>query len=217
MRTTKSSDALSHKIRRQFITGLLATLPLAGTIYIFFWIFNFSEHFFGNLLRKYFGVYFIGIGVAGILLTIIIIWIIGIITSSYMGKKILNLQDVLFSKIPFLRIIFKTLKQLSHSIFDDKKKAFKYPVLVEIFNRNYYSIGFLTDDKGITVSSCKEKMYHVFVPTAPNPTSGFLILINQKGIKRLNISVEEAFKTIVTAGIIHSDKYKIKREDNNGR
>ncbi|MBN1696357.1 MAG: DUF502 domain-containing protein [Spirochaetales bacterium] len=198
-------------MRQQFISGLIATIPVSGTIFIFYLIFNLSEQMFGHLLTEYFGIYFIGVGVTGLILTMIVIWLIGIITSSYVGKKIMDFQEFLFLKIPFLNSIFRTLKQLSHGIFDNDKKSFKYPVLVEIFNRHCYSIGFVTGKKSVRVGSEKNKVYHVFVPTAPNPTSGFLILTSREKLKRLNMTIEEAFKTIVTAGIVHKNKYRLKK------
>ncbi|MBN2737565.1 MAG: DUF502 domain-containing protein [Spirochaetales bacterium] len=199
----KANEKLRHKLRRQFTTGFLALVPISVSLFIIWWMFDKIDSLIGKPIKEIFGFYFNGMG---IVLLVLIIWLVGVITSGYFGSKLMQLQDKIVTKIPVLRTIFKTLSQLSHSVVNNKG-SFSQAVLVEVFNKGYYSIGFVTN-KGEFKVKGKDKLIHVFVPTAPNPTSGFLMLISEDKLIKLDISVEEAFKSVVSAGMVAPEQYK---------
>lgn len=195
---------IGHKLKTHFSAGLIAIVPISVSIYLFWWLFKFLDQLFGKYLVKYVGEYIYGVGFIAL---IIIIWLSGFITTSYIGTKLLHFGESILHRIPVLNVIFKTTKEISQRILDKQKKKFKQAVLVEIFNKKTLSIGFITSDEPITVKTIKPKMVHVFVPTAPNPTSGFLILIEEQKVLKLDIPIEEAFKSIVSAGMVYPEKY----------
>ena len=174
-------------------------------IFILYQVFILLDNIIGRYFKQFFGFYYFGIGIA---LLLFIIWFAGLITSSYIGSKLVHFQDFIITKIPVLGTIFKTIKQVSNSVLSDTKGSFSQVVMLEVFHKGYYSIGFITNDKQVLIGENKSGFVHVYVPTSPNPTSGFIMLVEKKKLKMLNISLEEAFKVVISAGMVIPKKYK---------
>ncbi len=196
---------IGHKLKTQFTAGIIAIVPITVSIYLFWWLFKYLDNVFGKYLEKYIGRYIYGIGLIALIL---IIWLAGFIMSSYLGRKLMKFGENILHRIPVLNVIFKTTKEISQRILDNQIKNFKQAVILEVFNNKYHSIGFITSDESVYVGKTKTKMVHVFIPTAPNPTSGFLILVEEQKIQKLDMPIEEAFKAIVSAGMIYPGEYK---------
>jgi uncharacterized membrane protein len=193
------------KLKAHFTTGLLAMVPLTISLYLLWWIFSQIDSIIGGPLSEYLDRYYLGIGFVILLL---MIWLVGFVTSSFIGKKLFNLNKRVVSRIPILGTVFKTISQISSGILDVKKRAFKEAVLVELFGDGKYSIGFLTSSVPTPVKGHREKLLHVFIPTAPNPTSGYLMLVEERRITKLEMPFEDAFKSIVSAGMVVPAAYE---------
>ncbi len=195
------------KLERFLIEGLIFIIPITITIWVFYYFFKLFYGFF------HFGIYFIpieirqlpfvkiGVTILVFLLVLLFLIIIGMVMNSFFGKIINSLFDKLFSIIPIFKTFYTSLKQLSSLIFKEKKTEFSSVVLVEFPIKGNYSIGFITSkiDKSIISEDGKE-YYSVFVPTSPNPTSGFTILVEKEKVKKIDMSVEEAIKFVVFVG-----------------
>jgi uncharacterized membrane protein len=158
------------------------------------------------LPETYINIYIPGLG---LILVVIIILIVGLLTKSIIGGKIVRLGEHIVDRIPIVRIIYTGVKQLLEAFFMQKKDAFKRVALLEYPRRGIYVIGFITgESKGEVQTKTNKKMINVFVPTTPNPTSGFYILIPEDELTILNMTVEDAFKLIISGGIFTPPEVK---------
>ena len=133
------------------------------------------------------------------LITLIFIYLFGFLTNKFIGKRVILWFDKLISKIPVAKSIYKTIKQLTNSIADSNANAFQKVVLIEYPKNNIWTIAMVTgESKDIN----KEEYYHLFLPTTPNPTSGFMLIINKKNVIESKMSVEEGLKTIISGGMV---------------
>jgi len=189
--------SLLIKIRNYFITGLVVTLPLVATIYIVWILYNFLESHLRPIYQKLLGFYIPG---SAIVLTFLAILIVGIFAKVTVGEKIILTFEKYLARVPFINDIYLTVKQASSILFL-KKSEFKTVVLVEFPRKGIYVIGLTTAE---AIKEIKEKtggeFIHVFIPTTPVPTSGYLIIARKDELIPLDISVEEALKLIITGG-----------------
>ncbi len=193
------------RIRRTFISGLLAILPLGITVYIVWLFYNLLDRLvgyntpFGKLVRENLGVWVPGLG---IYLTLIIIFVIGLFVRNYVGGRLYTyLEKVIFST-PFIRKMYSTSKQIIDAAFNKDTSSFKKVVLVEYPRRDMYSIGFLTKEEvGRIQNSIGEKSVAIFLFTAPNPLSGWMLIVPEKDLLYLDMSVEEAFRMVISMGV----------------
>jgi uncharacterized membrane protein len=197
MSEKKKSFAL--KLRNYFFTGVVVLVPIGFTLYLSKFLINLSTELvpIGLNPNTYLPYSIPGIE---ILLTIIFITIVGGLSLSFLGKKILQLVDELFKKIPILRTIYSAIGQMTES-FRNQKSNKKSVVLVEYPRKGSWAVGFATkENSGEIQSKTNVNLVNVFVPTTPNPTSGFLIMFPKEDLIYLDMSFEEASKFIVSAG-----------------
>ena len=193
----KKSFAL--KIRNFFFTGVIVLIPIGFTLYLSKFLINFSTKLVpaGLNPNTYLPYSIIGIE---IILTITFITIIGGLSLSFIGKKFLQLVDDLFKRIPFLRTIYSAIGQMTDS-FREQEGNKKSVVLVEYPRKGSWVVGFATkENTGEIKTKTKLNLVNVFVPTTPNPTSGFLLMIPKEELVYLDMTFEEASKFIVSAG-----------------
>lgn len=198
-------------IEQKFLAGLLVIIPLVLSIVIIYFLFVQFDSILGHIIRKYLGTHYIqGIG---FILLIIIIWGVGLATTNYFGKQIVRFYESLIQKIPIINSIFSALKQLSGNLLSGKSKSFKEVVRVNFPFYGVSAIGFITSSETAIMEKRgkKTELVHVFVPTAPNPTSGFIILVPAENVEPLDISIEDGLKTVISMGVIHPLSYKITR------
>ena len=181
-----------NNLKRAFIAGLIFIIPISLSVWILFKTIVFFENILGAFLKKNMPVFYTpGIG---IFLLILLILFIGFLADNLLGKKILSIFEKVFETIPLLNKIYIFIKGISQSIFQGKTNIFKEPVVIEFFTGTY-TLGFIT---GI---SYMPGYISVFVPTVPNISTGFYLMVPEHKIEKLNISVEEALQTIVSMGI----------------
>ena len=192
-------------LKNIFITGIIAIIPVGVTLYIFFFLINMMDKLLNIIPPRFHPdqVFPFHIPGLGIVFTIILILIVGIIVQSYIGKQFVNLGEWIVSKIPFVNGIYNAVKKLVESILGDKGQSFKKVVLIEYPRKGLYSVAFVT---GMSEGEIQEKTVgrsvNLFVPTTPNPTSGFYIMIPESDVIDLDMTVEEAFTVIISGGMI---------------
>jgi len=190
---------LTLKLRNYFFTGIIVLVPIGFTLYLSKFIFNLSSSFLPTKINPN---SYLSINVPGleIIITIIFITLVGFISLSFLGKKFLELIDMLFKKIPLLGAFWSALKQMSQSFKDSSNKN-KNVVLVEYPRKGVWAVGFATkENEGEIKKKTNKNLINVFVPTTPNPTSGFLIMFEKNDVIYLDMSFEEASKFVVSAG-----------------
>ena len=187
------------RLRNYFLTGIVVLVPIGITLYLTKFLISISS----NLIPKEINPNnYLPFSIPGleILLSVIIITIIGGLSLSFIGRKILQVVNDLFKRIPILRTIYSAIGQMAQTIVP-KKKSKKSVVLVEYPRKGSWAVGFATkDNKGEISKKTKKTLVNVFVPTTPNPTSGFLLMFPKEEIVYLDMSFEEASKFIVSAG-----------------
>ena len=135
----------------------------------------------------------------GIILTIILIYILGVLVTNFLGKKIFNFGEKVVKKVPVVNIIYSTLKQITDTFTKGSKDTFKGAIYIEYPRRGIWTMAFIS---GESISQKGIPYYHVFVPTTPNPTSGFFLLIPQADSIKTDMSVEDGLKTIISGGLL---------------
>ncbi len=195
--TKKKSIALV--IRNYFITGVVVLIPIGFTLYLTKFLIGLSSNIIPqNINPNNYLPY--AIPVLEIIISILLITIVGGLSLSFLGKKILKLIDDLFKKIPFLRTIYSAILQMTET-FSKKDNDKKSVVLIEYPRKGVWAVGFATkENTGEMAIKTKQKLINVFVPTTPNPTSGFLLMFPIDEVIYLNMTFEEASKFIVSAG-----------------
>ena len=191
--------SLALKLRNYFITGIVVLIPIGFTLYLSRFLINISTKLVPAGLNPN---NYITYAIPGIeiLLTIIFITIVGGLSLSFLGKKILQIVDNLFKRIPILRTIYSAIVQLTDS-FRNQEGSKKSVVLVEYPRKGSWAVGFATkENKGELKDKTNKELINVFVPTTPNPTSGFLLMFPKEDVIYLDMSFEEASKFIVSAG-----------------
>ena len=195
--------SLSLTLRNYFITGVVVLIPIGFTLYLSKILIGISSNLIPNNINPNSYLPFNIPGVE-IFISIMLITIVGGLSLSFFGRRILKLIDDLFKRIPFLRTVYSAVVQMTETFSkngDDKKSV----VLVEYPRKGVWAVGFATkENTGEMAEKTNKKLINVFVPTTPNPTSGFLLMFPIEDVVYLNMSFEEASKFIVSAGT--SDK-----------
>ena len=199
MKKNKKKNSFLSSIRNYFFTGVIVLIPIAFTLYLTTFIIKISA----NIVPKEINPNnYLPFSVPGleIIISLIIITLIGGLSLSFIGKRILTFINELFKKIPILRTIFSAISQMTES-FTQSKSNKKSVVLIEYPRKGTWAVGFATkENKGDIKKKTKRNLINVFVPTTPNPTSGFLLMFPKEDVIFLDISFEEASKFIVSAG-----------------
>ena len=199
--------------RANFFTGLAVVLPSAISIAVVLWLFGTIANITDKLLFlvppewKYVNGQAGAIrwywSVVAFLLAITVISLIGRLTRHFIGRKLIELFDGWMLRIPLLNKIYGAIKQVNEAFSSNKDSSFRQVVLVEFPKQGTYSVGFITGDQNQEIQArTQEKIVSVFVPTTPNPTSGFLILVPENSVTKLNMSVADGIKFIISLGAV---------------
>ncbi len=193
------------KFRNAFVAGLLVLVPLYATIDLFRWLVNSVE----RSVRDYLPLNFLPFDFRGLglLISILVILIAGVVTQNIIGRSFLNWMDGWVARIPLVGGIYKAIKKFLETVFDPKEDKFKGVVLVQFPREGVYSIGFRTGNPDPKLAKhLKEPMVNVFVPCTPNPTSGFYLLVKESELVPLSLSVQEAFRIVISMGLVTSEE-----------
>ena len=195
----KKRISIAAKLRNYFITGIVVLVPIGITLYLTKFFITISSKLIPAEINpnNYLPILIPGLE---IVLAVIFITLIGYLSLSFIGKKILQLFNDLLKRIPILRTIYSAIGQMAETLAP-KAKSKKSVVLVEYPRKGSWAVGFATkDNKGEISKKTNQKLINVFVPTTPNPTSGFLLMFPKEDLIYLDMNFEEASKFIVSAG-----------------
>ena len=204
----------NRRLRNIFLTGFLITLPIAITIFILTFLFKSLD-----TLSPVFTHWLILLGAPipegyripflGVVMTFVIVFLVGAVTTNIFGKKILHLWEKFIERIPFVRRIYKGTKQVVSSFATMDTKSFTKVVLIEFPRKGAHAIGFVTGKtRGEIKHITSDNHLKIFVPTTPNPTSGFIIFAEPTEFIELDMSIEEGIKFVISGGIVSPEQIK---------
>ena len=199
MAKNKPKKSLLSSLRNNFIAGVVVLIPIGITLYLTIFIINISSKLIPKEINPN---HYLPYNIPGleILIAVLLITIIGWISLSFIGKRLFNLFESLLNKIPIIRTIYSAVEQLIET-FTKSKSDKKTVVLIEYPRKGVYAVGFATkENTGEIKNKAGKELINVFVPTTPNPTSGFLLMFPKDEVIYLDLSFEEASKFIVSAG-----------------
>jgi uncharacterized membrane protein len=201
---------LTNLLRRWLIAGILIWLPLGATLLVLRFVIGLLDTsllLIPSAIRP-------DIPGLGILLSVILVLGTGAIAANYVGRRLLVWTEAMLGRIPLVRTIYGGIKKLAETVLSDKSVSFRQAVLIEYPRKGVWSIAFIT---GSPIGEVQEKtrttVLTCFVPTTPNPTSGFILLVPESEILRLDMSVEEAMRLVISLGVVTPDEVKRKRAE----
>jgi uncharacterized membrane protein len=205
-RIFKISRIFHLKLKSYFLTGLLVLVPITLTLLVVRWLVRLMDNLLKSVLpmalrpEQIFGISVPGIGLVA---TLLLILLVGVLTANIFGRSLVNFTEKLVDRIPFVKGIYTLFKQVSDTILNRDRGAFSKVVLIEYPRRGIWAVAFVT---GVTQGEAQliteKKLINIFVPTTPNPTSGFYILVAEDDMIELSMTVEEAFKLIISGGMV---------------
>ena len=188
-------NSITKYFKSKLFAGIATLLPLYLTFFVIKFLFNTLEEISGPLLKKL----HIDIPGLGIILTVILVYILGILVTNFLGRKIFAIGEKIVKKVPIVNIIYTTLKQITDTFTKGSTEAFEGAVYIQYPRKGLWTMAFIS---GESKTSQGEAFYHLFVPTTPNPTSGFFLMIPQKDTISTGMSVEKGLKTIISGGLL---------------
>ena len=204
MAITEKKRSIFARIRNYFIAGVVVLIPIGVTVYLTIFLVSISSKILPNEINPN---HYLPYNIPGleIIISVILITLIGWLSLSFIGKRLLNLFNNILKRIPILRTIYSALGQMTET-FTKTDKEKKNVVLVEYPRKGSWAVGFATKENSGEISDkTKRKLINVFVPTTPNPTSGFLLMFPKEDVIYLDLTFEEASKFIVSAGTSNPD------------
>jgi uncharacterized membrane protein len=202
------------RLRNYFISGLLFWIPLALSVIVM----KFFLELVNNLIpQKYLPETLFNLDTtipgSGIILVLLVILITGVMVTNILGRKLVALWEKVLNKIPGFRNVYNVLKKVSDTVFNTSTESFRKAFLIQYPSKGIWVIAFQSGDyRGEAKSIIGEEIMNLFVPTTPNPTSGFFVMMAKKDAFELDMSVEEAFKLVISAGVVTPNSVKIKDE-----
>ncbi len=187
-------ESIGKKIRGQFMTGLLIIVPLGATILILIWIFNSIDNILQPVIRRVWGGDIVGVGCA---VTIVLIYLTGVVGRNVIGGRIFSYFDKLLGRVPVFKLLYRGIRQILTSFSVPDNTGFMQVVLVDFPHKGMKAIAFITNE---VIGQDGKRSYSVLIPNSPNPTSGFMEIVKEEDIIRTQISVDEAIKMIISAG-----------------
>ena len=198
------------RVRNYFLTGLIVTAPVGITIALALWVINWIDSKIVPLIpqgynpqlffQDYVGIHIPGIGLVVVLVGLTLI---GFVAAGLVGRVMVRTGETLLNRMPIIRSVYGALKQIFETVLRSSSRSFREVALIEYPRRGIWAIGFITTKTtGEVQNDIAEDVVNVFLPTTPNPTSGFLLFVPRKDLIVLDMSVEEAIKMIVSAGIV---------------
>jgi uncharacterized membrane protein len=200
---------IGARFRRTFLTGILVITPLAVTLWILYGVFVKADGLLGEVITQVLGRPVPGLG---ILLLVILVMVTGIFARNFVGRRLIRWGNLILYRIPLFNRIYIALKQIFEVFLGERKTVFQRVVLFEYPRPGIYAIGFVTSkSEGEIQLRTEQKVINVFLPTTPNPTSGFLLFIPEEDIIPLDMSVEEGIKLVISGGAVTPDYHSGER------
>ena len=189
-----SRKQVGKKLRAQFITGILIIVPIGAAILILRWLFFSIDNILQPVAESLLGYTIPGLGLG---ITVVLIYLAGVVATNVIGRRLIRYGESLLARVPLFRYLYTGIKQILQSFATPGEGGFLQVVLVEFPKKGMRAIGFVTSESRVESG---EKLLSVFIPTSPNPTSGYLEIVRENDVIRTNISVDDALKMVLSAG-----------------
>ena len=198
---------LTRRLRTYFLTGLVVAAPIAISISVAFWFIQSVDSWFSPFIPNSLKDSTYSLPGLGVLASLVILTGLGALTANIFGKTILQFGENLLDRVPVIRNIYSALKQIFETVATQSNQNFKGVVLFEYPRKDIWALGFVTTDaKGEIAEKKGDNLLCIFAPTTPNPTSGYLLFVPKEDTIKMDMSVEEAAKLIISAGIVIPEK-----------
>jgi uncharacterized membrane protein len=188
---------LRDSFKKYFITGLLVIIPIWATYYVLSGLLGVIDNMLGDLPGYLLGLKFPGLGIITLVLFVLLV---GLLSANYIGKNVVRYSDTLMHRVPLVRGVYSTMKKIMDTF--SMKHNFHGVALIEYPRKGCYSVGFMTGEVRGESIGLEGRFITVFVPTTPNPTAGFLLVLPEAEVKRLDMTVEQGMKFIVSIGLV---------------
>jgi uncharacterized membrane protein len=189
-----SRKQVGKKLRAQFITGILIIVPIVAAILILRWLFFTIDNMLQPVAESLLGYTIPGLG---LVIIVVLIYLAGVIATNVIGRRLIRYGDSLLARVPLFRYLYTGIKQILQSFATTREGGFLQVVLVEFPKKGMRAIGFVTSESRVESG---EKLLNVFIPTSPNPTSGYLEIVRENDIIKTNISIDDALKMVLSVG-----------------
>ena len=218
----KNSDEAPHGtkagwVKRNLLAGLAVVTPLFIPLWVFWIVVNFLDKLLVSFIPEAFHLHAMlsrltGIDISfqlpglGLIVTLILLLVMGVMARNIIGRSLLYMGEGILNAIPGVRTVYRAVKQITETITTQNSNAFRRVVMVEYPRTGVWSVAFVSDDaKGQIQATSDKKLLNIFIPTTPNPTSGFLLFVPEEDTIPLDMSVEEALKLVISAGLVTPD------------
>ena len=191
--------------KKNIFTGLIVLIPLVLTLWVIYSLAHFLDQVVLFLPYEYQPNQLVGFNIpgVGVILTIASIFLVGLIANNFFGKRFISLYEIILDKLPFVKSIYGGIKQVSDTLFSNNSNAFSKAVLIEFPDAKNYTFAFITGETDERISKIlKGKYVNVYVPTTPNPTSGYTLMVQRNKIKEIDVSVDQALKYVISMGVV---------------
>ncbi|NOZ12792.1 MAG: DUF502 domain-containing protein [Acidobacteria bacterium] len=206
-----------RKLKTIFFTGILVITPALVSLLVIYYIFDKIDGILSPIIHRSLALYAPELSIPGPLISIVsvflivlIIFIVGLFAGNYIGKKVFSLLDALLSKTPIVKGVYLAVKQFMNAFKISSSERFHKVVALEYPKDGMWVIGFVTSDVGPSKTSVitqnKEPLLNVFIPTTPNPTSGYLVMVSPEKVRELDMTIEQGVKFVVSAGVVQHDR-----------
>jgi len=210
----KKSSKNGGIFRRYLLSGLLVWVPIWVTLLVIHFLVDLMDKTLLLIPVRYrpteiYGHHIPGLG---IIFTLVLLFITGVIAANFLGKHVVRLWDSIMARIPLVRSIYSSVKKVLETVFSTSNHSFRKVLLVEYPRKGLWSIAFQTGDGCNEVNSkVDSQMATIFIPTTPNPTSGFLMMVAKNEVQELDMSVEEALRLVISLGVVQPELDGVKR------
>lgn len=214
----KEKTTVGKALKKYLLTGVLVWMPIAVTVWVISYIISATDRLAALIPTQWQPERYLGFNIpgTGFIVAVIVLFLTGIFAANVLGRKILEGWDSLLGRIPVVKSIYSSVKKVSESLLSDNSRSFKTPVLVPFPQRDIWTIGFvsgsLPDNIAAALPDAAPRI-PVYVPTTPNPTGGYYILVKQSDIRELDMSVDEALKYVISLGMVLPDDAPAKTQN----
>ena len=208
---------IGKALKKYLITGVLVWLPIVVTVWVLTYIINASDQLINLIPSRWRPENYTGFKIPGlgVIVAVVVLFVTGVFAANVLGRKILEGWDSLLGRIPVVKSIYSSVKKVSESLLSDNGRSFKTPVLVPFPQPDIWTIAFVSGSIPAVVQkslSETEEYVSVYVPTTPNPTGGYYIMVKQSDIRELDMSVDDALKYVISLGMVMPDDLPLKHK-----
>ena len=205
-----------HRLRNYFLTGLVVASPIGITLYIGWWFIDFVDSNIKPLIpatynpETYLPFPIPGLGLVGVIIFLIVL---GALTANLFGRALIRFGERIVDRMPVIRSVYSTLKQIFETVISQDSKSFSDVVLLEYPRKGIWAIAFVSgENKSEIQGRLKDEVVNLFLPTTPNPTSGFLLFVPKKDLIYLDMTPDQAAKYVISAGLVNPEELPLKNE-----